>query len=383
MRPDAERPLLKVGAVIVASAMVIGVLGRSIELLLPLILDSAARGLDLSNAALGLFAAAELAGVTLASLAGYRLAPRLPAGPVALFGALVLAGANLATPYADSTAALVGLRFIAGALGEGPLLVVALTILGSGANASRIYAVFMAGQMVFGAAALAAFGQIDARAGFSGLMTGLALLSMFGVAAALAQPFKRPLASGPSRLELSGVDVRPWANLAGMCVFHVGVSALWAFLQQKSGSLGVEPGTGGLLLSAMMLSGLVGTVFVMAFKGAPYLLLLTCLALGVAGPVAALAPGVPIYAAAGVGLMIAWNIAVPHQISQLGRDLQATRHLPLAPGFQGIGLAGGPALAGLVSTPGDYRGVAVLVVMAALVSACCFIVAGRRGAGAT
>ncbi|PWE16947.1 hypothetical protein DDZ18_09560 [Marinicauda salina] len=374
----ARRAVARGGLILIASAIVIGVLGRSVELLLPVILDSAGRALDLSNAALGGFAAAELAGITLASVAGYRLAPRLAPAPTAIAGALLLALANALTPFVATTGQLIALRFAAGALGEGPLLIAAISVLGATARASRVYAIFMAAQMAFGAAALAGFGFVEARAGFVGVMGGLAALSAFGVLAAFGQPFRGPLAAPPAAPRNGGAGLRGWAALTGMGLFHIGVSALWAFLQQKAGALGLSPATGGLLLSIMMGSGLAGTAWVMGPGAARRSLGLTCLALGLAGPAAVLAGGPALYLAAGVVLMIAWNISVPHQIAQLGQDLDARGLLPLVPGFQGVGLAAGPAIAGLVSAPGEYRAVAGIVALAAAASAACFLYAGGR-----
>ena len=70
--------------------------------------------------------------------------------------------------------------------------------------------------------------------------------------------------------------------------------------------------------------------------------------------------------------MISWNIAVPHQIAQLGEDIGAKRRLALVPGAQGLGLAAGPVLAGHISAPGQYTGVACLVALSLAVAYFCF-----------
>lgn len=372
MRQGARTTSIVLGAAIVA-----GVLGRSIELVLPVILDSAGRGLGLSNAGLGLFAGAELAGVTLCSLAAFRLGKWLAPGPTALFGALMLAATNLLTGYAETLLPIILLRFAAGLLGEGALLVVAVSLLGSGRNAARIYGAFMALQMLFGAGALVGFGMADTAGGFTAVMQLAAAICVGGVIAAVFLPWHQVI-DGRDRTSTGGPgNAGMWMALAGMGIFHIGLAGAWAFMQQKATSLGLDAATGGGLLAVMMLSGLAGTLYVV-LRGAPRGILTgTCLVYAAAA-VTGMSTGNPvIFTLAGIALMVAWNLSVPGQVALLGVELKGADHLPLVPGFQGVGLAGGPVVAGLVSSPGQYAGLAALVLLAAGLSMFLFITASH------
>lgn len=364
--------------ILIGAAIILGLLGRSIELVLPVIINAAGRDLSFSNSELGLFAGAELAGVAIASLVAFAVKRPLPLAPIALFGAVILGLANALSAQVDALVGQLALRFIAGAFGEGALLVAAVTFLGASRATNRVYAAFMAAQMAFGVLALGAFGVVDQSFGFPGVMRLAAVLCVAGIAVAWALPWRGVSISGPPP-GAAARDPRAVAALTAMGVFHAAISAVWTFLQQKSIALGFSPMVGGAALSVTMAFGLVAALYVVWRPTPRALVWWSCVMAAGAASIGAITEHGLIFIVAGAGFMIAWNLAVPHQIALLGRDLGAQMHLRLVPGVQGVGLGAGPVLAGLVSAPGDYGGLALFATLAFAASGLLFYQAAGSG----
>jgi hypothetical protein len=160
--------------------------------------------------------------------------------------------------------------------------------------------------------------------------------------------------------------------LANMGIFHIGIAGVWAFIQQKITHMGLASATGGNLLALMMCSGLAGALYVAFRQTSRSILLWTCILLSIAAPIGVLSGDITTVTVAGIVLMLAWNVSVPHQIALLGHDMNAKYYLVFVPGFQGVGLAGGPVLAGLITQPGEYTNLAAVAFLTFLLSAFMF-----------
>jgi predicted MFS family arabinose efflux permease len=351
----------------VIALIALGVLGRLVELVLPVFLESMRADIGYSNTSLGLIAGAELSGIIVSSIVLVPLLRGVSANRI-LFGAIIVfALANLACAFVSPAWAMAILRFLAGLLCEGPLLVIAVALLGQARGASRIYAAFMATQMTVGAIALLGLGATDTAFGFTGVAIGLSVVTL---ACLLALPFLPAGAAFPEAAtgHASRIGAVVWSVLIAMGLFHLAISGAWAFLQQKGVQLGLSSLDSGGLLAVMMGSGILGAVYVARRETPRGLLLATCLIAALAMLGAFLSDGIVLFAASGITLMIAWNLSVPHQIALMGEDLGAARHLGFVPAAQGIGLAAGPALTGLLSEPGQYTTAAMLVIAAMIAS---------------
>lgn len=366
---------------LVAALIFLGILGRLIELVLPVFVAAAGRDLSFSNDTLGIIAGAELIGTVVFSLFCAKSLSLLGARTLACIGVVCLTLGNFLTGLAHGAGSLIGLRFLAGLLGEGPLLVVAVTLLGQQKNASRVYALFMGSQMIIGGLALALLGWIDSFAGFRGVTFSMTALTIAGLAAALLTPSQKSTAKAEPPLDrMFQTDVATLV-LIGMASFHISVAAAWTFMQQKGAFIGLDEAASGALLAIMLSGGLFGAAYVALLKTGRVWVLISCATLALSATAALLTNSPVVYAIAGTCLMISWNIAVPHQIAQLGEDIGAKRRLALVPGAQGLGLAAGPVLAGHISAPGQYIGVACLVALSLAVAYFCFWMGYKRVRG--
>lgn len=345
------------------------------ELTLPMVLSSAAGDFGLSNRQLGLFAMAEVLGVTLASASSIWWLRHTRPAQLALVGIAAFVAGNALTPFVP-VGWLFPVRFLTALLGEGALLIVATALLGGAAQASRVYAFYMAAQMLLGALLLTLQGQLAGQIGLLGVMAsfvGLGLLTL------LALPFV--LHSGyhagddaarrgvHGRLGLSAVLL-----LAAMGLFHMGVGGAWAFLQQRGGQLGLDFSSGGWVMSAIMASGMLGTgLAVLGGQALGYRLpfWLGTIGLALGGTLAALVDGLLWFFVGGMLLMVGWNLVVPYQIAALGRRGPVAGQLALVPASQGAGLAAGPMLVGWVATADDYTIMALVSSVSAALALLC------------
>lgn len=362
---------------LVFAAIAIGVVGRSVELTLPMVLSSAGEAFALDSRQLGFFAMAEVLGVTLASASSWFWNRRLSGSTVTTIGIVAFTLGNLATPFVP-VEFLITTRFLTALFGEGFLLVVATAALGSSLRASQIYAAYMALQMIVGAVLLFFQGYLASAFGIMGVMGSLVVL---GLAALATIPVmgRANLDQGEADAPESGVLTRSSVLvLAGMGFYHVGIGGAWAFLQERGAQLGLDFSSGGQTMAMIMMSGLIGTGAALfggrRFGHLPPLSIST-LGLALAGAMIGLTSNLGIFVAGGIILMVAWNLSVPYQIAFLGEIGRSRRQLGLVPGFQGAGLAAGPMVVGLITTAGDYSSITWLCLASALFAALAFYLA--------
>lgn len=108
---------LKILTPLLLAAMVLGLTGRSVELTLPMVLSSAADAFALTNRQLGLFAMAEVLGVTLASASSVWWLRHTRPAQLAMIGVLAFVVGNAITPFV-SPDWLITVRFLTALLGR-------------------------------------------------------------------------------------------------------------------------------------------------------------------------------------------------------------------------------------------------------------------------
>jgi len=362
---------LKILTPLLLAAMVLGLTGRSVELTLPMVLSSAADAFALTNRQLGLFAMAEVLGVTLASASSVWWLRHTRPAQLAMIGVLAFVVGNAITPFV-SPDWLIPVRFLTALLGEGALLIVATSLLGSAAQASRVYALYMAAQMVLGALLLGLQGELASRFSLLGVMAslvGLGLITLLALPGVSRASNRDP--DQPTGAWHSGQPTRrATLLLVAMGLFHVGVGGAWAFLQQRGVQLGLDFGTGGWMMSFIMLSGLAGTgLAALGGSALGYRLpfWLGSIGLAVGSALAGLVDNLLWFAAGGTLIMVGWNLVVPYQIAALGRRGPVAGQLALVPACQGAGLAAGPMLVGWLAGDGHFAAMAgVSAISAAL-----------------
>jgi predicted MFS family arabinose efflux permease len=148
-----------------------------------------------------------------------------------------------------------------------------------------------------------------------------------------------------------------WAALVATLIFFSGASAMWAFLERIGAYFGHDTAAVGVLLSVTLVTALIGSLTAAVIGGRygiarPF----------IAGAVVFLASlavldfgtGFALYALGACGITFAIGFMLPLAITEVA-DLDVDgRFVVLSVPAIGIGAMTGPAIAGLLTTGGNY-----------------------------
>jgi predicted MFS family arabinose efflux permease len=230
---------------------------------LPALVTVIASGLHWDDRALGLLASADVAGITLGSLAGVPLVSRTRLRTVVIAAALALVFADLGCAWSDTRALIVAFRF-AGGFASGLILAACYAIY-SDTHPQRNFAIFSIGQMVSGFLAVTALPLLAGHYGWRSGFVAFALFSALAIPLALPLP-ARPFLKQTPALHASGADgsgAAVWLAVAGVVVFVIGEGAVWTFMERMGASSGIPAQDVNTAVSACTLAGLVGAAIMM------------------------------------------------------------------------------------------------------------------------
>jgi predicted MFS family arabinose efflux permease len=244
-------------------AIFAGVVALLVVNALPALVTVIASGLDWDDRALGLLASADVAGITLGSLAGVPLVRRARLRTVVIAAALALVLADVGCASSDARTLIVAFRF-AGGLASGLMLAACYAIY-SDTHPQRNFAIFSIGQMVSGFIAVTALPLLAGRYGWRSGFFAFALFSALAIPLALPLPARAFVKQPPERRasEEGGSGAAVWLAVAGVIVFVVGEGAVWTFMERMGAASGVAPGDVNTAVSACTLAGLLGAAIMM------------------------------------------------------------------------------------------------------------------------
>lgn len=247
-------------AAIVAWAL-IGTMGYSSFLGLPVLLGVLADARHLDEAALGWIGSAEMAGLLVGSVAAARLLPRLSAAKLAVVGAMVAILGNCVTALPTTGAAIAASRLLAGA-GGGLCYGLACGRLAVQGSATRNFSL-LTFLMVLQTAIL--FVGLPWAREWGGLpgVTGLLVASL--AVAILATPFAKQGTQAPQDSSTPKVSIaqgdRDLLHVGVWCLglallFGVAIGGIWTFIERVGSVGGLDIGTTGRILAISNLVGL-------------------------------------------------------------------------------------------------------------------------------
>ena len=230
---------------------------------LPALVTVIASGLDWDDRALGLLSSADVAGITLGSLAGVPLVRRARLRTVVIAAALALVLADVGCAASDVRALIVAFRF-AGGLASGLILAACYAIY-SDTHPQRNFAIFSIGQMVSGFIAVTALPLLAARYGWRSGFIAFALFSALAIPLALPLPARAFVKQAPAQRasDGGGSGVAVWLAVAGVIVFVIGEGAVWTFMERMGAASGVPARDVNTAVSACTLAGLLGAAVMM------------------------------------------------------------------------------------------------------------------------
>ena len=230
---------------------------------LPAMVTVIASGLGWDDRALGLLASADVAGITLGSLAGVLLVRRVPLRTVVIGAALALVLADFGCASSDVQAVIVAFR-LAGGLASGLILAACYAIY-SDTHPQRNFAIFSIAQMVAGFIVVTVLPLLVERYGWRSGFFAFALLSALAIPLALPLPARVFVKQEPTRRApgAAGSGVVVWLAVAGVVIFVLGEGAVWTFVERMGAASGISAQLVNTALSACILAGLLGAAVMM------------------------------------------------------------------------------------------------------------------------
>jgi predicted MFS family arabinose efflux permease len=366
-------------ATIAAAALVTGV-GALFFNLMPLLVGAVADERGYSEAQLGVFAAAGLAGATLATATAPLWVRRLPWRRTIRFASAVAAGGYVAAAVVASYAA-----FIACMVGVGVAVAVAyapaLACLADTRDPDRSFGVLVSFQVMLGAVCALAVPGIEVRFGLAGVLGMLGACAGSPVLLARWIPDRgRAHESHATGGGVQRVGAGVLLGLAGMLVFYVAVVGVWSFLELIGNAGGVADDDVALAITAALLVGGMGALAA-AFLG-QRVSQRAAIGLGSLGLVLAFyglhaGSGYAAYLVSAIAMNAAWNFALSYQMGLIAVLDVTGRFTVLVTAVQGVGGVLGPALAGVLAADGSYVRVLAMGALATAVSLVLFLLAAR------
>lgn len=335
---------------------------------------------QLSPAQIGDLFSVELGAMSLATLPAFWWLRCVNWRLAALAAAVLFIAANLLSTLADTYAQLLILRLFS-ALAGGSLMIICLASAATTANPSRVYGLWVMGQLIVGAVGLAVLPGLFER---YGLQSGyLILAGMMALLLPLVRGFPcAHVAPQAIRTAVTGTRVKAVLGVAAVLAFYISLGGVWTFIGALGASAGISAQHSGEILAIATVMGIAGAACA-SLIGArlPRLsLLLTGYALMAASVLLLLGqPTLVRFALAALLFKFAWTFILPLILACLA-DLDHSGKLMNASNLViGGGLAIGPAIAGrLIEASGGF---AVLLIGGAVITllSLVLILASRPG----
>lgn len=363
--------VLRFSALPILTAMLFVLIGMQMFIIQPGVVQGFVSDLGLAPARAGYVAAAEVAGIAVATIACAILGNRVSWRKMCGWALLVLTFSDLLSAGGRSYVDLLVLRLIAG-VAEGVLISIGYAAVGRSANPNRAFGYLITLVLTYGALGLLVIPAALRHGGVRTIMLALAALAAVGLLVIGAFPESDETPTAAARLSRQRVPARETAMLLAVLAFFLSQGFVWAYLfligtqmgigsQEVADALTVAQiaGIGGAL-SAVTIGSRIPQVATLAIGTACILLglLLFSYRLNAAE-----------YAFAAIAFNWAANLLTPFLIA-LVADLNQ-RLVQIAVALQMLGLAIGPALAALTVTAGRYATMlAVSAALAALTLLC-------------
>ncbi|WP_248749728.1 MFS transporter [Pseudomonas sp. MWU15-20650] len=311
----------------------------------------------LSPSHIGDLFSVELGAMSLATLPAFWWLKRVNWRRAALVAAVAFISANLLSMLADTYTVLLALRF-ASALAGGSLMIICLASAATTANPSRVYGLWVMGQLVVGAIGLAVLPSLFERYGLNACYLILAVLMALLLPLARSFPCGSPPPRVTDALSLPGSRWKAALGVGAVLAFYVSLGGVWTFIGALGAGAGISPQHTGQVLAVATMMGIVGaaSASLMGPRLPRVALLLVGYALMAAAVVLLLGqPALLRFALAALLFKFTWTFILPLVLACLA-DLDHSGKLMNASNLViGGGLAIGPAIAGrLIETSGGF-----------------------------
>ena len=333
------------------AAGALGILATAVGAILPVLVGVWQKQAGLQVDQAGFVAAMEL----FAQVAGTGVflwaSPRWTLRTIAVVGLCVMVVGSIATAVSADFASLMAARAIGGA-GGGVIRALCMMSLAKALSPGRAFAVYAGAQVGLAAMTTAFIPHVIETYGVRAPFLVLTLASALGLALCPLLPRSSPLP--PSATRQRGPASYPMAGIlaiVALFVFFVGQGALWTYLAPIGAYRSIPAAGVTQALTLLNFAGLAGALGVgaLAHRVGPRMALLTLLIteiLSIVGLFHAHS-SVGFIASAGV-FYFSWCASFPFQFTVISQSDPSGRASAVVPAADGLGLAGGAALASVV-----------------------------------
>lgn len=379
---SAESSFASTHLALLAAIVLFAAITPTILMTAPAVAAQLATQWQLAPSQIGDLFSVELGAMSLATLPAFCWLKRVDWRRAALLAGVGFIAANLLSIWATDYSTLLALRFCS-ALAGGSLMIVCLSSAASTANPSRVYGLWVMGQLVVGAIGLSVLPHLFEQYGLAACYLLLALLMTLFLPLARYFPQGAPVAQ-------AGLEAAPpvakWKvalGILGILSFYISLSGVWTFIGAISAAAGIAAGASGEVLAIATLMGIVGAGCASLIgERLPRGLLLLLGYGAMVGSVLLLLgqPALARLALAALVFKFTWTFILPLILACLA-DLDRSGRLMNASNLViGGGLALGPAIAGrLIESSGGFQ--PLLIGAASLTFISLLLILGcRRGA---
>jgi MFS transporter, DHA1 family, inner membrane transport protein len=333
------------------AAGVLGLLATAVGAILPVLVGVWQKQAGLQVDQAGFVAATEL----FAQVAGTGLflwaSPRWTLRTIAVVGLGVMVIGNIATAVSVDFPSLILARAIGGA-GGGVIRALCMMCLAKAMSPGRAFALYAGAQVGLAAVTTALIPHFIEAFGVRAPFLLLTLASVLGFALCPLLPRHSPLP--PSAIRRRGLGSYPIAAILAILalfIFFAGQGALWTYLAPIGAHQSIPVAGVTEALTLLNFAGLAGALGVgaLAHRVSPRFALLTLLAtetLSIVGLFHAHS-SVGFIASAGV-FYFSWCASFPFQFTVISQSDRSGRASAVVPAADGLGLAGGAAIASVV-----------------------------------
>jgi len=356
------------------TAIYLSTIGISAFLVLPLLVGAVADNLYFNDSQIGFLASAELAGSAVGSVIALfwvRSANWRIAVSIAL---LILGCANLFSILIDSFLPLISIRFLAG-IAAGSVLSLSLTALSDTRNPDHSFGLSVAAQVAFQVFGFVILPSVVEVWGVDGIYFLLGALVLSSLVTVRWLPPRGAIKTIPGKMKLS-LSPRALMGLVGCTMFLVNVGCFWTYIERMGVAAGFTSKFIGVGLAAAVAVGIIGALTASWLRDRyGRLRPLAVATLATVVSVIMLVEGmgaITFLVAAGIYNFV-WNFAIPYQYAAISTADSSGRLIVLVPGFQGVGLSIGPAIAALFVTSDNYLAVNIIAAVSVIISLVLFI----------
>ncbi len=347
------------------AAILMGVVGLSAFLGMPVIVGALVEGYGLTEAQVGYHSAIGMCGGIVAAIMVSLLITRVNRRKLLLSGLLIGLISNALIVLTPDFNTLLMLAFTTG-FGGGIVYSLGIALLAGTQHTGKNFSILLFAQGVFGGIELFFLPKIAAVFGTPGIFAALAM------AFALMLPLVRFISvhyqiesETDEHGELStSKSYAPWLALISIFFFYIAVGSFWTYVERLGVGTGLSMETvaNSLTIGNMLaLLGCLAAYWLSERVGQAKPLLLGLLALGITFAVLSQEISALIYLVGMFVFFLLWNFIDIFQLGTLSQIGHSGRHVALVPAFQSIGTAIGPAgSATLLAEGWDLSGIMTL-----------------------